>query len=47
VKAIVGGKIAQVGSRLIDGVAKKLADKFFKDFNKRVSAGTATAEKED
>ncbi len=47
VKAIVGGKIAQVGSRLIDGVAKKLADKFFKDFNKRVSATAADVEKEN
>jgi carbon monoxide dehydrogenase subunit G len=46
VKATVGGKIAQVGSRLIDGVAKKLADKFFKDFNKRVSAGTTETEKD-
>ena len=25
----VGGKIAQLGSRLIDGVAKKMADYFF------------------
>jgi uncharacterized protein len=29
VEANVGGKIAQLGSRLIDGVAKKLADQFF------------------
>ncbi len=29
VQANVGGKIAQLGSRLIDGVAKKLADQFF------------------
>lgn len=36
-KAIVGGKLAQVGARLIDGVAKKLADQFFTAFNKRVS----------
>lgn len=36
-KAAVGGKLAQVGARLIDGVAKKLADQFFTAFNKRVS----------
>ena len=37
VKAMVGGKIAQLGARLIDGVARKLADDFFKSFNARVS----------
>jgi hypothetical protein len=31
--ASVGGKIAQVGARLIDGVAKKLADGFFTRFH--------------
>jgi len=31
-KAQVGGKLAQVGSRLIDGVAKKMADDFFTRF---------------
>lgn len=36
-KAMVGGKLAQVGARLIDGVAKQLAQKFFESFNKRVS----------
>jgi len=35
VKAMVGGKIAQVGARLIDGVAKKIAEQFFSAFNKR------------
>jgi carbon monoxide dehydrogenase subunit G len=35
VKANVGGKIAQLGARLIDGVARKLADDFFKCFNSR------------
>jgi carbon monoxide dehydrogenase subunit G len=33
----VGGKLAQVGARLIDGVAKQLAGKFFEAFNKRAS----------
>ncbi len=41
-KAQVGGKLAQVGSRLIDGVAKKLAEDFFKAFNAKV-AGPAAA----
>jgi hypothetical protein len=37
-KAAIGGKLAQVGARLIDGVAKKLAGQFFDAFNKRVSS---------
>jgi uncharacterized protein len=32
VEAHVGGKIAQLGARLIDGVAKNMADKFFANF---------------
>jgi len=36
VKAMIGGKLAQVGARLIDGVAKKIAEQFFSEFNKRV-----------
>jgi carbon monoxide dehydrogenase subunit G len=36
-KANVGGKLAQVGARLIDGVARQLAEKFFESFNKRAS----------
>jgi carbon monoxide dehydrogenase subunit G len=32
VEAQVGGKIAQLGSRLVDGVAKSMADKFFANF---------------
>lgn len=30
--ATVGGKLAQIGSRLIDGVARKMADGFFESF---------------
>ena len=37
VKAMIGGKLAQLGARLIDGVARKLADDFFKCFNERAS----------
>jgi len=36
-KAAIGGKLAQVGARLIDGVARKLAGEFFSAFNARVS----------
>jgi len=36
VQANVGGKIAQLGSRLIDGVAKKMSDAFFTNFAKAV-----------
>jgi carbon monoxide dehydrogenase subunit G len=32
-KATVGGKLAQIGSRLVDGVARKMADDFFTKFN--------------
>ena len=32
VKASVGGKLAQIGSRLVDGAAKKMADQFFASF---------------
>ncbi|MEK7361561.1 MAG: carbon monoxide dehydrogenase subunit G [Pseudomonadota bacterium] len=42
VKAQVGGKLAQIGSRLIDGVAKKMADDFFSAFNEKI-AGPAQA----
>jgi len=39
VKAKVGGRLAQVGSRLIDGVAKKTADEFFLRFKRLLDAG--------
>ena len=38
-KGQVGGKLAQVGSRLIDAAAKKLADQFFASFAEKVSEG--------
>jgi len=37
VEANVGGKIAQVGSRLIDMTAKKMADIFFGNFSNLIS----------
>ena len=40
-KAEVGGKLASVGSRLVEGVAKKTADDFFGKFVKIVSDGEA------
>ncbi len=41
--ASVGGKLAQIGSRLIDGVARKMADDFFARFNKTVAPAEASA----
>ena len=38
VKASVGGKLAQIGSRLVDAAAKKVADEFFRNFNDRMSS---------
>jgi len=37
VEAKVGGKLAQLGSRIIDGFAKKMADQFFENFRDAVS----------
>lgn len=42
VTASIGGKLAQVGSRLIDGAARKMADDFFARFRDQL-AGPATA----
>ena len=36
-KANVGGKLAQIGSRLIDAAARKVADDFFRNFNQKVA----------
>ncbi len=49
VKATIGGKLAQLGQRLVDGAAKKMADEFFDKFSElaggkvksAVSAGTS------
>jgi len=37
VEAQIGGKLAQLGQRLVNGAAKKLADEFFKKFAASVS----------
>jgi carbon monoxide dehydrogenase subunit G len=42
VQAQVGGKLAQIGSRLVDGTARKLADDFFTRFVNEVSPAAAT-----
>jgi carbon monoxide dehydrogenase subunit G len=39
VDAKVGGKLAQIGSRLVDGTAKKLSEEFFDNFS-NIVAGT-------
>ena len=41
VEAQVGGKIAQLGGRLINGVAKKMADEFFANFSRSVNPHAA------
>lgn len=38
VKASVGGKLAQIGSRLVDAAAKKISEDFFKAFNAKVAS---------
>jgi carbon monoxide dehydrogenase subunit G len=38
-KAQVGGKLAQLGARLIDATAKQMADQFFGAFAERVGGG--------
>ena len=46
-KAQVGGKLAQIGSRLVDGAAAKMADDFFARFVTRAAgpaASTAAAD---
>jgi len=44
VQAQVGGKIAQIGSRLVDGAARKMADTFFTRFCEAVSGGASPAD---
>lgn len=43
VDAQVGGKLAQLGARLIDGTAKKMASQFFENFAAAVEGGNETA----
>ena len=41
VKAQIGGKLAQLGSRLIDSTSKKLAAQFFNDLGARLNGQTS------
>ena len=41
VEAQIGGKLAQLGQRLVNGAAKKLADDFFQKFAASVSPPSA------
>ena len=43
-KAQIGGKLAQIGSRLVEGSARKMADSFFSRFAAIVAEGGTTAE---
>ncbi|CAG9269224.1 CoxG family protein [Paraburkholderia caribensis] len=47
--AQVGGKLAQIGSRLVDGAARKLAGEFFRRLGEQLTGGggEAQAESED
>lgn len=36
VEAQIGGKLAQIGQRLVNGAAKKMADQFFANFAKQL-----------
>jgi carbon monoxide dehydrogenase subunit G len=46
-KANVGGKLAQIGSRLIDAAAKKVADDFFRRFNEKLASSHKQEESRD
>ncbi len=47
VKANVGGKIAQLGARLIDATAKQMADAFFDRFAAQVASAQITSDGAD
>ena len=42
--AMIGGKLAQVGSRLVDAAARKIADDFFSKFDALVAEPAAVAD---
>lgn len=44
VDANVGGKLAQIGQRLVDGAAKKMASQFFESFAEQVGGTVEEAE---
>ena len=45
--ATVGGKLAQVGQRLLDTTARKFADDFFAKFTEQISSSAEPAEQPD
>ena len=47
VVAKVGGKLAQLGSRIIDGFAKKMADQFFTNLQEQLEGPKDAAEDDD
>lgn len=47
VDAKVGGKLAQLGSRIVNGFAKKMVDSFFDRFSQIVEEGKAPEEVSD
>jgi len=42
VDAKIGGKLAQLGSRVIDSFARKMADRFFENFQKEIEVARIT-----
>ena len=46
-KAQVGGKLAQIGGRLVDATAKQMADQFFSAFAEKVGGPPEAAASED
>jgi carbon monoxide dehydrogenase subunit G len=46
-KAQIGGKLAQLGSRLVDSTAKKMADDFFGNLAATLGGGAASADAEE
>jgi len=47
VDAQIGGKLAQLGQRLVNGVAKKLADQFFERFAETAAKAAVQSAKAD
>src|SRR6185312_9561654 len=43
-RATVGGKLAQIGQRLIDGAARQIADDFFGRFSQAIAAASPAPE---
>lgn len=47
VDAKVGGKLAQLGSRIVDGFARKMADQFFQRFQEAVEGPAEDGEEDE